>query len=347
MTNTPTIAILIPCHNEEKMIAACVNSCLAQTRAPDQVIVVNDGSTDGSGEILRAYGDKIIIVTTPTPTGNKSRAQEIGLKYVTTDVFIATDGDTILDSRFVEAIEQDFRENPELSAVAGYVKSLRHNAITALREIDYVIGQDVHKMAQSIIHFVLVIPGCAGAFRSALFQEGIITFEHDTLTEDMDFTYKINRLGLEMQYDTRAIAYTQDPPTIGSYIQQMRRWYGGGWQNLRKHRRVIWQPNAALQLTLIYFESLMFAVLLFALPLINVVWFVTVTLPYLLIAVMLVGAYASVRRMRADLFLYSPLLLGLIALNATIFLEQFFLEIILRKKNMVWFRAKRVAMTHI
>jgi glycosyltransferase involved in cell wall biosynthesis len=49
------ISILIPCHNEEKSIRACVQSCLDQTRKPDQILVVNDGSIDKSAKITQYY----------------------------------------------------------------------------------------------------------------------------------------------------------------------------------------------------------------------------------------------------------------------------------------------------
>jgi biofilm PGA synthesis N-glycosyltransferase PgaC len=110
------ISILIPAHNEERSIRATVQSCLEQTRPADQILVVNDGSTDKTGEILASFGDKIEVITIPVATGNKSYAQEYGLKFVTGEVFIATDGDTILDPRFVENIEPHF-ENTRDSLV--------------------------------------------------------------------------------------------------------------------------------------------------------------------------------------------------------------------------------------
>ena len=95
------ISILIPCHNEEKSIEACVLSCLNQSRPADEIIVVNDGSTDASGEILRKFGEAITVIDIPVATGNKSHAQERRLQDITGDVFIATDGDTILHPDFI------------------------------------------------------------------------------------------------------------------------------------------------------------------------------------------------------------------------------------------------------
>lgn len=341
----PTITILIPAHNEEKMIASCVDSCLLQTRAADQIIVVNDGSTDHTGAILSRYGDGITVITNNTATGNKSRAQEIGIKHITTDIFIATDGDTVLDEHFVENIEREFVEHPETAAVAGYVQSMKGNYLTAAREIDYVFGQDLFKYAQACIGYIFVISGCAGAFRTQLFRDGTIHFDHDTLTEDLDFTYTLHEAGLPIRFNPNAISYTQDPHTLSSYINQMRRWYAGGWQAFKKHYKIMFrQPNAALILSLNYIEGLVFSFLLFVTLFVNPYIFVQLFLLYFVIGAF-IGAYAALRRKRIDLFLYSPFATLLRVVHAYLYLEQFCIEIVLDHKNMVWFHPERRAKT--
>ena len=331
--------IIIPCHNEEKSIRACVESCLAQTRPPDQILVVNDGSTDNSGKILAEFGNKIKVITIPIATGNKSHAQERALEYVISDIFIATDGDTILDTHLVEEIEKSFTLHPNAVAVGGYVRSLQHNWLTACRELDYIVGQNLYKVAQASIGALFVIPGCAGAFKTEIFKK-YIHFDHDTLTEDLDFTYKLHENYFEIVYNKNAIAYTQDPATISEYVNQMRRWYCGGWQNLKKHYSLIKKPSNSLQLSLTYAEGIIFSVVLFLLPLVNIKTFLYLLVPYLLFVVIL-GAYAAIIRKRIDLLLYSPTYVALIFINAWIFLEQFWKEIVLQKSNLVWFHPER------
>lgn len=338
------ITVLIPAHNEEKMIAYCVNSCLKQTRPPDQVIVVNDGSTDATAQILKEFGKKIEVITLLTATGNKSRAQEIAIPYIKGDLMVATDGDTILDPNFINLVEKDFLADPELMVVAGYVQSTKHNVLTALREIDYTIGQDILKLAQSYLNFVLVIPGCAGVFRSELFKDDIVTFDHDTITEDLDFTYKINKMGMKIKFNYHAKVYTQDPPTVHSYINQMRRWYCGGWQNLSKHFKIILtRPSAALVLTSTYFEGVVFNFTLLITAFINLGLFITIFILYFLVSI-LEGIYSSIRKRRVDLLLVSPLMPFMLVLNAYLLMEQFIKVMVLRKPNLAWFHPKRLSL---
>jgi cellulose synthase/poly-beta-1,6-N-acetylglucosamine synthase-like glycosyltransferase len=336
-----TISILIPAHNEEKMIAACLDSCLRQTRRLDQIIVVNDGSTDATASILETYGRAITVITIPKATGNKSRAQEIGINAVTTDIIIATDGDTILHEKFAEEIEKDFVSNPELSVVAGYVQSTKYNILTAIREIDYTISQDIFKRAQEYVQFLLVIPGCAGAFKAELFRDGTIQFDHDTLTEDLDFTYKLNAKDKLIKINYNAIVYTQDPPTLHSYINQTRRWYGGGWQNLKKHFPVIIsKPGASLILSLAYLDGTVFNSAFFFLLFINTRLFLELMLLYCIVGTCM-GIYAGIRKHRFDLVLVGPLIPLSTLLNAYILMEQLIIEVILRRKNMTWFHPER------
>lgn len=334
-----TSSIIIPCHNEEKTIEKCLDSCLRQSWPAKQIIVVDDGSSDDSVKKIKEFGNLVTLIKLKKNTGNKSYVQQIALRYVTADVFISTDADSILDKDFIKNIAGHFRD-PLVSAVSGYVVSLAHNWLTALREIDYVIGQEIHKTAQANIGFLFVIPGCAAAFRTAIFKNNI-AFDHDTLTEDLDFTYKLHQKNLVIIYEKKALVYTQDPEDLSSYVKQMRRWFGGGWQNLMKHKSIIKrQPAGAFELSLIYIEGLTFPLVMFGLPAVNFSLYVSLLTSYIAVA-MCMGLFAAGMRRRADLFLWSPLYFIIAYVNLYIFYEQFIKEVILRKKNMVWLSPKR------
>ena len=333
------ISILIPCYNEELTIERCLFSCLNQTRMADEIIVVDDSSTDKTPKILEKFGESIKVVRTSKNTGNKSHAQEYGLQFVTGDVFVTTDGDTILQDDFIEIIEKDMRD-VSVQAVAGYVKSLKHNWITSCRALDYAIGQNIDKAAQDFINFIFVIPGAAGVFRTDVFKEKI-KFDHDTLTEDLDFTYRLHKAGCKIKFDRKAVCYTQDPTTLKEYINQMRRWFCGGWQNLLKHIASAKKPRVALELSFIYIEGLFFSILIIVLPFVNLLMTLKFILLYLIVMVAL-ALYCSVKEKRFDMLVYLPGYLFLRYVNAWIFTEQFIKEIILKKKNLVWFKPKRI-----
>lgn len=333
------ISVLIPCHNEAKSIRQCINSCLKQTHRVDEIIIVDDSSTDKTPEILATFGDRITVITTPSQTGNKSKAQEYGLPYVQGDIFITTDGDTILDPHFVEHTLKHFSD-PTVAAVAGYVKSRKYNWLTACREIDYVVAQNFHKRAQVCMNSVFIIPGCAAAFRTSTFRKHV-TFDHDTLTEDLDFSYKLYKRGFQIVYEHQSITYTQDPPNLRSYCKQMLRWYAGGWQNLLKHKDVVKRPGSALELSIMYTEGLASALLLLVLPILNFNWFATAMVAYSF-SVFCFGVFASWKDHRLDLLLSIPSYIALSFITMSLFIYTFIKEAVLRKRRLEWIFVDRV-----
>lgn len=338
------ITILIPCYNEAASVRKSAESWINQTRPADEIVVVDDCSKDKTSEILYDYIreknlQNITVVRTPKNTGNKSHAQEYGLNFVTGDVMVTTDGDTLLDSHFLENIERDFAD-PDVAAVGGYVRSLKYNWLTACRALDYAIGQNLDKLAQDYINYLFVIPGAAGAFRVDIFKNKL-KFDHDVLAEDLDLTYKLHKLGYKIKYDRDAICYTQDPSDFGSYVNQMRRWFGGGWQCFVKHMRVPEKPGMALELSMMCAEGMVFSVLLFVLPFVNIVLALGFIVSYFLMS-FFISIFGAVKERRWDFLFILPQYIFLKYVNAYIYLEQFVKEVIMRKKNLVWFQPERV-----
>jgi len=323
-------------------VETCIQSCLSQTRPFDEIIFVDDCSTDKTPEILANYSDLITVKRTPKNTGNKSSAQEFGIRFITGDVMVMTDADTLLDAKFVEEIKKGF-DDPRVIAVAGYVQSIPYNWLTLCRAFDYVVGQNIHKVAQNYINYIFVMPGAASAFRTDIFRKHI-TFDHDTITEDLDFTYKLHRKQFKIIYDKKAISYTQDPATLKNYINQMRRWFGGGWQNLVKHYRIIpTNPMRAFELSLIYSEGIVFSILLFIVPVLNL-WFGLWLLIGYFVVSFFFSIWAAIKEKRPMLALAAFPYLILLFVNAYVYLEQFVKEVLLRRKNLTWFKPERVEM---
>lgn len=337
-----TFSILVPAYNEEKSIARCINSCLNQSEKPDEVIVVNDGSTDNTLKILKSFGNKITLVDLKKNTGNKSKAQEVGLRYVKTDVFIMTDADTELGYEFVKQMKKNFLKHPDCSAVCGFVESKKNNWITNVREINYLIGQNLYKRAQSYVNALYVLVGCGSAFKTKDFRE-TVTFDHDNITEDLDFTYKLKLAGKKILLEYDALIYTQDPNNLRSYFKQLYRWHSGGWFCLKKNRAIFKHPNNALILSLIYLEGLLMGGAFLLSPLIMLIsakyFLFYMALSFMVVSV--AASYGIFKSKRYGLFLYIPHQHILGAIEQMIFLYTFLKEIVLNKKNLIWQRADR------
>ncbi len=191
--------------------------------------------------------------------------------------------------------------------------------------------------------FLFVIPGAAGAFRLKEFRQ-YCKFNHDTLTEDLDISYVLHENGLKILYDRRAVVFTQDPASLHSYINQMRRWFGGGWQCFMKHKGLaVKEPKVALELSLMYLEGIIFSILLFITPFLSLKFFGTFIASYLVVAFAF-AIFAAYKERRPSLLLIPFPYLLLVVINAYIFLEQAFKEVVLGRKNLTWFKPERVEM---
>lgn len=117
MTARPRVSIIIPAYNVEPYIEAAVDSALAQTYPNVEVVVVNDGSTDSTGEILARYGDRIVVVT--QVNGGLAAARNAGLRNATGDIFALLDGDdTWLPERLDRMVDL-LESRPEVGLVTS------------------------------------------------------------------------------------------------------------------------------------------------------------------------------------------------------------------------------------
>ncbi|MHA1874650.1 MAG: glycosyltransferase [Candidatus Heimdallarchaeaceae archaeon] len=339
--NKLKVSVLVPCYNEEKTIGKCISSILNQTIKPQEVIVVNDGSTDNSKKIISSFKD-IKLIDLEKNTGNKSKAIEKGLKHVTGDIIVFTDADSFLKKDFIEKSLPHFNDKT-VGAVAGKVISIKKNWLTACRELEYIIAQEIHKKGQAILGAVMVVPGCSAVFRKNVLSK--IIMDHDTITEDMDITFKIHKLGYKVNFEPSTGVYTNDPSDIRSYIKQLQRWYLGSFQNLRKHKDIIgkkkWLGKVEIPITVI--EGLVFGIFYLLSPLLFILMPSAVIFTFVIDFAITSGAalYGIVSLKRYDLVKVVPVMFFVRVFNVIVWLYSFLIEIILRKNIMIWYRVKR------
>ena len=331
------LSFLLCAYNEEKTIERTLRSILNQRVKPDEIIVVNDGSTDGTAEILKRFEDKCIIVNLPRNTGNKARAQRVGLGYVTGDLVAFTDADTELDPAFLENGLPYFLD-PLVGGVSGQVLSKKKNWLTCVRQIQYLIGQDLYKRGMGVSNTIFVIPGCAGIVRRRLFHASF-----DTVTEDMDMTLRINERGYKILYAPNVKVYTTDPTNLSSYFRQITRWHSGYFQNLKKH----FKPapfRVKVQMILPFLEialSLLGTILLIPSLIFSNLLLLFASLFEILVVEVFV-LYGAMKLSRKDLLLHLPSYFLVRIVEVYVWLKCLVSELILHKHESRWLRADRI-----
>ena len=232
----PLVSVLIPCFNEEKVIAASVRRILETSWPNIEVLVLDDGSADATAERVReAFAGDPRVTLRRFDNGGKARALNRGLAEVRGEIVVALDADTLFPPDTIPQLVRWFAD-PKVGAVAGNaLVGNRRNLITRWQALEYVTAQNLERRALAALGAVTVVPGAVGAWRrTALDEQG--GYPDDTLAEDQDLTLAIQRAGWRVEFDPEARAYTEAPETVAGLLKQRFRWSFGTLQCLWKHR---------------------------------------------------------------------------------------------------------------
>src|SRR5437899_1855468 len=239
----PGVTVLIPAHNEEKVIVETVHSVLFSDYPDLHLVVVDDGSTDKTGELLDAHFSREPRVRVMHQVNRgKAAALSVAMSQAQTEIVVTIDADTEIEPDAIRKLVRHFSD-PTVGAVAGNVKGgNRSRWLTRWQALEYITSQNMEKRAFDLLNCITVVPGALGAWRKkAIEAAGGITA--DTVAEDADLTIAIRRLGWPISYDQEAIAWTEAPETPGVLIRQRFRWTFGTLQSFWKHSGTLFRPK--------------------------------------------------------------------------------------------------------
>ncbi|MGC9536297.1 bifunctional polysaccharide deacetylase/glycosyltransferase family 2 protein [Streptomyces sp. UG1] len=233
---TEPVSVLVPAYNEAKCIENTVRS-LMRSEHPIEVIVIDDGSSDGTARLVEGLGLPNVRVVRQLNAG-KPAALNRGLANARYDLIVMMDGDTVFEPSTVRELVQPFAD-PRVGAVAGNAKvGNKDTLIGAWQHIEYVMGFNLDRRMYDVLQCMPTIPGAVGAFRrSALERVGGMS--DDTLAEDTDITMAIHRDGWRVVYAEKARAWTEAPESVQQLWSQRYRWSYGTMQAIWKHRRAL------------------------------------------------------------------------------------------------------------
>ena len=234
----PSIAVIVPAYNEEKVICKTIKSVLATCQNDFEVIVVDDGSGDSTAEVARrTFASDARVRVFVKPNGGKATATNFGLRQTNAEVVVCIDADTVLSKDAIPLLVRHFADI-RVGAVAGTaVVGNQINFLTQFQAIEYSIGQYLDRRALALFNAIGVVPGAIGAWRrEALLAVG--GYSSETLAEDADATFAIINAGWKVISEPRAEARTEAPESVRAFIKQRRRWMFGTLQVVVKHIRV-------------------------------------------------------------------------------------------------------------
>ena len=239
----PAVSVIIPAFNEAKVIERTILSVLASRGIEVEILVMDDGSTDNTSEVVsQGFYFEPRVKLIKLENGGKARALNEGFKRATHDIVVALDADTIFLPDTIVELARKF-DDPRVAAVAdrAAVGNTQH-FIGRWQALEYVIGQAVERRAWHLVGVVAVVPGAVGAWhRDAVLEVG--GFGTDTLAEDCDLTITLQVAGYKVEYAPTAVALTEAPESVHALIKQRFRWCFGVLQTVWKHKWTIFHPR--------------------------------------------------------------------------------------------------------
>lgn len=227
----PGVTAIVPAYNEAPTIVQTVRSLQAQTHPPDHLIVVDDCSTDGTGELARACG--ATVVRTPRNTGHKGGALNFAVHLVSTEYTLVVDADTVAAADGIEILLRAVEESDRIAGACGFVIPKRIRSIWERgRYIEYLFTLTFQKQVQDYYGAILVLSGCFSIYRTDILL-GVGAWPTRTIAEDMDLTWQFYRHGYRVRYVPEAVCYPTEPRSFGMLRRQLRRWLHGFAQCLK------------------------------------------------------------------------------------------------------------------
>jgi cellulose synthase/poly-beta-1,6-N-acetylglucosamine synthase-like glycosyltransferase/peptidoglycan/xylan/chitin deacetylase (PgdA/CDA1 family) len=239
--HAPSVAIVVPAYNEAVMVERAVRSLAASDYEDFEVVVVDDGSSDRTAELVAALElDNVRLVR--QDNAGKAAALNTGTEVTSSEVVVMVDADTLFEVDTLAKLVRPFAD-PDVAAVSGNTKvGNRKGLLGRWQHIEYVIGFNLDRRMYEVLQCTPTVPGAVGAFRRDVLAE-LGGVPGDTLAEDTDLTLAIGRTGRRVVYADDARAWTEAPATLTTLWRQRYRWAFGTTQAVFKHRRAIFSRN--------------------------------------------------------------------------------------------------------
>jgi cellulose synthase/poly-beta-1,6-N-acetylglucosamine synthase-like glycosyltransferase len=241
----PTAAIVVPCFNEEKSIASTIASLLKvdYPAGKFEIIVVDDGSTDGTLAIARRFESDpaagmagLRVRVFHKENGGKHTAMNFALTKTTADLIGCLDADSVVAPSAMRRIAEVF-QNPEVAAVTpGIFVKKPETVLQYMQEAEYRLSV-FNRFTLASLGSAFITPGPFSIFRTKVVREEG-GWRHGHSTEDMEMALRMQNAGYLIGNAPGAVVYTGTPRTIRGLFRQRVRWTYGFLRNAVDYRHM-------------------------------------------------------------------------------------------------------------
>ncbi len=232
----PKVSVVIPSYNEEKNISSCLGSVFSSNYPKQnlEVIVVDDGSTDNTINIVKKYSNVKLLKQKHL---GKVEALNYGIKKSSRELVVTIDADTVLDKNCIRDLAAPF-SNKIIAATSGnnHVKN-KNSIIGTFQNIEYHFSNLIRISFSTVFDNGIWFSGSLACYRkSAIKRTGY--FKKDTMAEDQDIALELKRAGYKTLNVSTAVGHTIVPDNVKDLYIQRSRWWIGTLQSIVKNRKL-------------------------------------------------------------------------------------------------------------
>lgn len=263
--NPPLVSIVIAGYNEANSIEKCLRSLAENTYSNKEIIIVDDGSTDGMDKVCRRLmGEYQFRYVRHAERSGKPAGVNHGCRLARGEFILVGDADTTFDRDSVYQSMLPFHD-PKVGAVSAniLVRNVNASFATRMQALEYNIGVGVGRRFMANLDMLTNVSGAFGMFRRNVIED--VGGNDVGPGEDFDVTVKVRKAGWRIPFVPEAVCMTDVPVKVIQFIRQRIRWDQTTIRfRIRKHRDLYdtsmydWKTTMAVFDTVFYDVVLLF-----------------------------------------------------------------------------------------
>lgn len=269
----PFVTVMVPAHNEEKVIYNTVKSLILMNYPNNkyEIIVVNDNSSDNTtGEIIRAKEEfkaiNVRIIETDKNNGGKGKSNALNIAYENSksEIIAVYDADNTVERNALLYLVSELKSDKSLAATIGKfrTRNKKTNLLTKFINIETLSFQWMAQGGRWNLLKLCSIPGTNFVIRRDILDE-IGGWDINAISEDTEISFRIYQLGYKISFMPKAITWEQEPETLKVWFKQRSRWAKGNVYVLQKYIFTIFKENSSrVRFDICYFFGVYFFFLL-------------------------------------------------------------------------------------
>ncbi len=238
----PPVSVVIPSYNAGHTIFECVEACKAMRyKGKKEIIVVDDGSSDGSFEKLKHVSG--ITLLHKEKNEGKGAALNMAIRLANGELVACVDSDTYPEVHALERSVPFFTDDPKLGALVFFICAANAKTLVQrVQELEYWVSFGFYFKTISFIKALHITPGPMAMYRRGVFIH-LGGFDEKNIAEDMEIALRLRRHGWGITTCHSAKVYTEVPTSIKALYRQRLRWFRGGIFNLFKYTDMFLNPR--------------------------------------------------------------------------------------------------------